>query len=185
MKKLLLFIILIPIFSIAQENITLFFDSNIEYSPFGIKVMIKSEDKTNGGYFTIKLAEDWLFRNVDMGSKPKIYNENADRIDISELMMAAGIVSNINNNIDFYLGVGVMGGDIFMKQDNQNEWSRTTRKVAMPLASFGLILTRNRIKFSIGNETAFTSDKNYPKDLLNDKSFARLSSFTLGIGYSF
>jgi|GEM_PF-2607347 len=201
MKKLIFVVLFLPLLTFAQEKITLLVESNIEYAPIGLKLMIQPIDNKMGGYLTVKISEDIFFRDVNKGKSAIDFNEDAVTVDINEVIIGGGIVLNISDNIDFYGGVGIMTGTKFMlnyysrnigttknpiyEWNSSDYWTKTNSTMLMPMASFGVVLTKNRLKFSIGNETAFTKDAHFMSSKLNQKSFARLSSFTFGIGYTF
>lgn len=186
MKKLFFIILLFPLFSIAQDKISLLLESNINYAPFGIKILIQNDTSKVGAFFTMKLSEDCFFRSVDKNSTMSKYNEDAAIMDINEFIVNGGVVLKIATNIDFYGGLGVLMGNKFIyKSSLTNPWVKTNSMIMMPMASFGIVLTRNRFKISIGNETAVTRETHYMQSILNDKSFARLSSITFGFGYTF
>ena len=232
MKKLLLLILLFPLFTYAQktyvfdtndakkgepingtqindeepkesqsaERFTVFLESNINYAPIGVKLMIQEKNKV-GAYLTVKISEDYFFRNVTEVSNVANAEKYSSAFDINELIICGGAVFNIANNIDVYTGVGILTGskyvlDYYYTDVNPTtkvdlvrregtEWVKTDKSSLIPMLSFGIILTKDRFKFSFGNETAFAKDTDYPIGYLNTKSFARLSSVTFGIGYSF
>jgi len=201
MRKLLLIILFLPSITIAQEKMSLFMESNINYAPFGIKVIAENDSTNVGAYFTLKLSEDYFFREVKKESTATIYDEDAITMDINELIVGGGVVVKICKNIDFQGGIGIMMGNKFMlsysrrnigttnnpiyEWNSSDTWIKTNNMMTMPMASFGIVLSSRKFKFSIGNETAFTRERHYMASQLNQKSFARLSSLTFGLGYTF
>ena len=184
----------------SPDKFTLFLESNINYAPIGVKLMIQ-EDNNFGAYLTVKISEDYFFRNVTKVNDVAKAEQYSSAFDINELIVCGGAVFNITNNIDVYTGVGILTGSkyvldyyytdvnpttkIDLVRREGTEWVKTDKSSLMPMLSFGIILTKDRFKFSFGNETAFAKDDDYPVGYLNEKSFARLSSFTFGIGYTF
>lgn len=222
MKKILLIILLLPLFSFAQETwivdvkdtkvgntiqakqtevekfklptsyekISLLFESNINYAPLGLKLIFVDDSAGIGGYITAKISEDYILRDVYHTRETASITDKTTVMDMNELIIGLGFVFNVNKGIDFYLGSGVMAGRIYVPDYYSNktsfsQWKKTDSSKALPMVSFGIVLAYERLKFTMGNETAFSTDNRLPGYSLNTKSFGRLSSFTFGMGYTF
>lgn len=188
MKYFLFFLALFPLISTAQQRVSILLESNINYAPLGMKLIINDESKNLGLYLTTKISEDYFMRDIyNVGARLPI--SNSDIADFNELVIGGGLIFNVNESFGIYIGSGIMTGNSFISEKHgsglNKEWIRTSESVNLPMASFGLTMDWQSLKFTIGNETAFTTEETLPGNYINSEPYKRLSSFTFGIGYTF
>lgn len=159
--------------------------SNINYAPFGVGIIINPSTTKSGYFFQLKFSEDFFFRNY----RDNLAASETGIFDVNEFFMTGGSSKYITKEIQFNIGGGVMigvpldAGSGTVGKKEGITWVPSPRDASVaPVLSTGISLNLNKTKIILGYEVAFVKPERYPVQLLNNRSFSRLSSFVIGIG---
>lgn len=185
MKKLLLYlVILLPILSKAQDKdgFYLTFNSNIQFAPVGLGFIATDEHSGISFFVQGKISEDFFTRNVITGTAS---NHEDAAFDVNEVIVTAGVLGRITNNIGVYFGIGGFGGSIYQRYRSTDSWIKSEDiSHTSPAITYGITLKRKRVIFMMGADVAFVKSGNYPIAVLNKKSVGRLTGLTIGVGFN-